>query len=268
MTGVALLTWATACNALEFGNKAANLAVAAQAGLPVPRGVAIAHSLSDWEQVAQPLVEHLRPPLAVRSSSLAEDSVGRAFPGVFETVLGVVPGDQMTAAVDRVRASGSSDNVRAYLSGDVRPVQMGVLIQELVSAAAAGVAFSRDPVTAARTIIVESNLGLGKTVVDGEVTPDAHELTHGLDLIRSQLGRKRVRADYRGELTMSAISPRDSARFAISDTQAREIGALALAAESALGMAVDIEWAVDESRSLWLLQARPITTLARQGASP
>lgn len=264
---VALLTWPEARNALEFGNKAANLAVAAQAGLPVPPGVAIGHALVEWEQAARPLVGQLRPPLAVRSSSLAEDSPRRAFPGVFETVLGVMPGHQMTEAIDRVRASGSGDNVRAYLSGDVSHVQMGVLIQELVKAAAAGVAFSRDPVTAARTIIVESNLGLGKTVVDGEVTPDTHELTHELDLIRRQLGRKRVRADYLGELIVSAVPPSDSACFAVSDAQAREIGRLVLAAEAALGVAVDVEWAIDGSGSLWLLQARPITTLATQGAT-
>ena len=32
-------------------------------------------------------------------------------------------------------------------------------------------------------------------------------------------------------------------------------------AEQAIGVAADVEWAFDETGQLWVLQARPITTL-------
>src|SRR5918999_2502051 len=100
MVAAALLTWPEACDAKQFGNKAANLAMAAKAGLAVPPGVALAHALTEWQELAKPLLTRMRPPFAVRSSSSIEDSAGRAFAGVFETVLGVTTMGEMAEAIE------------------------------------------------------------------------------------------------------------------------------------------------------------------------
>jgi pyruvate,water dikinase len=264
MITVASLETPGACDAGSFGNKAANLAIAKQAGLPVPNGLCVSDDGEPTADDVRPLLSTLSPPLAVRSSSHVEDSPGSAFPGVFETVLGVSTVEQILDAVHRVRASAHGESVQAYLSGRPMTIRMAVLIQELVPASSAGVAFSRDPVTGARTVIIESGLGLGKSVVDGEITPDSHEFTHDSGMIRKSVGRKAVRYDHTDRLTRTAVPAADAARFAISDEQAREVCALTVAAERIFRYAIDIEWAFDRAGKLWLVQARPITTLPKE----
>ena len=50
-----------------------------------------------------------------------------------------------------------------------------MIVQHMVDATRAGVAFSRDPNTGENKVIIESNYGLGKSVVDGIITPDSIE---------------------------------------------------------------------------------------------
>ena len=267
MINMASLDASDARDARRFGNKAANLAIAKQAGLAVPNGVGISYwGQPSLEEIRSEL-SALRRPLAVRSSSLAEDSEGSAFPGVFETVLGVRTEDEILDAIRHVRESAEGENLQAYLSGRQQSVQMAVLVQELIPAESGGVSFSRDPVTGARIVIIESGLGLGKSVVDGEITPDSYEFTHDNEMIQKTLGRKRIRFDYIDGLTRREVPAADSTRFALSDTQAMDVCLLTVAAEAILERPIDIEWAFDGEEKLWLLQARPITTLPKERLS-
>ena len=50
---------------------------------------------------------------------------------------------------------------------------MGVVIQRMLSPRAAGVMFTRSPVTGDRSVVaIEGTWGLGSALVAGEVTPD------------------------------------------------------------------------------------------------
>ena len=87
--------------------------------------------------------------LAVRSSGREEDGAASAHAGQFETELNVAPGD-VAAAAHRVWRSGFSETLAQYrqahgLSGDPQPP--AVVVQVMVEARAAGVAFSADPVS-------------------------------------------------------------------------------------------------------------------------
>lgn len=253
-------------DSLLFGAKAANLARAMRSGLPVPQGIVISHEMKEpLSTILQKEMANasLSPPYAIRSSSQTEDGSNRAFPGVFETVLGSSSLDEVVTAITRVRASADSPSVRDYAGDLTAPVKMGVILQELVTAVAAGVAFSRDPITGEQLIIIESSYGLGKAVVDGEVTPDSYEFSPNGKLINRKLGTKRVRFDFSGiGLSKNPVGASEAALYAITDGEAGEVCQLALRAESLIGSPVDIEWAFDSNRKLWLLQARPITTLA------
>ncbi len=137
-------------------------------------------------------IDHIKAPLAVRSSSLLEDSLYQPFAGIYATKM--LPNDQAAAdirflnlanAVKFVFASTFFRNARSYLrhtpyrSGDER---MAVLIQEIVGRRHhdrfypdfSGVArtFNYYPVADARPEdgVVNLALGLGKTVVDGGVS--------------------------------------------------------------------------------------------------
>jgi hypothetical protein len=135
------------------------------------------------------LAEEVRVPLAVRSSSVLEDALGRPFAGVYGTKM--VPGDQPDAearfrslldAVKFVWASTCFAGARAYLEASARSAEresMAVLVQEVVGyrhgerfyPEISGVArsFNFYPVGAARPEdgVLDLALGLGKTIVDG-----------------------------------------------------------------------------------------------------
>jgi pyruvate,water dikinase len=117
---------------------------------------------------------------------------------------------------------------------------LAILVQPMVEADAAGVAFTVDPVSGDRSIVIEAVEGLGDRLVAGAATPE--RWTIGPD----------------GEV----IEPADQG--ALDAGQAAAVGTLARAVRDDLGDDQDIEWAFEGSR-LWLLQSRPITTTAPDG---
>lgn len=112
--------------------------------------------------------------LAVRSSGVAEDLPDASYARQYETVLNV-PAADLASAVRRCWASAFSDQVKAYgrTHSSDEQAALAVLIQPMVQAEAAGVAFSADPITGDRnTAVVDAVLGLGDRLVSGEASPD------------------------------------------------------------------------------------------------
>jgi phosphohistidine swiveling domain-containing protein len=184
-------------------------------------------------------------PLAVRSSGVDEDLPGASYAGQYESVLGVPAGD-LAAAVRRCWASAFTPHVAAYRRsrGAGREVAMAVLVQPMVAADAAGVAFGADPVSGDRnTAVVSAVRGLGDRLVAGRVSPDEWVV--------------------RGVAATCRAAPEG----AIDAGVAAEVAALARRVEARLGAPQDIEWAL-AGGELVLLQARPITALPDQVPEP
>jgi len=231
------------------GNKAATLAVLRRAGFEVPPGVVVsADTLSGTgnelpagvRAALRNVPDLLGPgPWAVRSSSTVEDSEQASFAGQFETILNVDQ-DGLAGAVLRCWQSGFTARVKAY-RGDREAGSMAVLIQPMIAAVAAGVAFTTDPVSGKHHSVIEAVEGLGERLVSGAATPE----------------RWMVEED--GSIEAPSVAT------ALDVEKAAAIGELARRVEQHLGRAQDIEWAI-AGDSLWLLQARPITTLQRAGA--
>jgi phosphoenolpyruvate synthase/pyruvate phosphate dikinase len=138
-----------------------------------------------------------------------------------------------------------------------------VLVQSLVSADAAAVVFSANPVTAARDeVVVNASFGLGESIVGGTVTPDTYVLARpDLSVRERRLGEKRrMTIPAPGGSREVAVPTMLRRSPSISDEQAREAAGLAVRLERRLGHPVDLELAWTKS-FLHLLQARPITTL-------
>jgi rifampicin phosphotransferase len=180
--------------------------------------------------------------VAVRSSGSGEDSLRQSFAGIFLTRLDVVGLDGIRCAVQEVWASsfGRAAILERVRSGALQqPFSMAVIVQRMVRAKWAGVAFSHDPISGEGACTVEAVAGLGEALVSGQA--------EGL--------RARIRD--------GAI---ESASVGIPVPLLLEVAALTDRVYAALGRdPVDIEWASDGDQ-LWLLQARPITTL--EGAAP
>jgi pyruvate,water dikinase len=241
-----------------LGTKAASLARLAGAGFPVPAGVVVTPAaVADWDQASARLREaaaELGGPgqqFAVRSSATAEDLVGASYAGQYETVLDVDL-DELPRAVRQVVDSAASARVAAYRHAHPQAAAadppgsgggMAVLVQVMVPADAAGVAFTANPLTGDRDqVVISAVRGLGERLVAGQATGDQWTVRHGQ--------ARRARATEQ----------------AITADQAGQIATLARRVQAHLGSPQDLEWAITTDPStaeggLWLLQARPMTAL-------
>ncbi len=193
---------------------------------------------------------------AVRSSATNEDAKGASFAGLYRTRLNVPSGDLETAIKD-VWASMWDERVLAYLSNANRtekPPEMAVVIQPMIQAAAAGVAYSIHPTTGqSRHVTIDAVPGVGAPLVDGLVTPD-HVVVQ-MDAHGAPAGLRKL---------ILAAQPRSGSPAqrppSLSVPQALELAALVKRVERIFGYPVDVEWARDGCQ-WWLLQARPITAV-------
>lgn len=264
---------AAAGDAGRFGGKAAQLAAARGAGLPVPDGWALGwrevEVLATPDPSGREVEAALRAtvagcgPLAVRSSAVGEDSRSASFAGAHLTVLGLVGGDAVVDAVRRVHASAVDPAALAYrnrLSVD-GAIRMGVVIQHIVDADVAGVLFTRNPVTGADELIIEASWGLGEAVVSGLVTPDHLRVDPIGRILERVVGEKdiaiRLMAD--GSTEETAVPPDMAKRLCLGDDKVSALHALVRACDTAYAdTAHDIEFAF-AGEVLYLLQRRPIT---------
>jgi pyruvate,water dikinase len=243
------------------GAKAANLARAVRAGLPVQPGFVLTTAASDPRDLAwsggmpaqveaalraglATLEERSPGPLVVRSSSTVEDVGTSSMAGQFRSHLGVVGWDALTAAVRDVLRSAAGP------VGSGVPAPMAVLVQRQVAARVGGVMFGLDPVTGDRQhLLVEVVPGGPESLVSGAVTAQ-----------RYLLGRRGRLIEGPDPQVAPLLDARDRRRLA----------RLAARVHDEFGPAQDIEWAVDRDTVLHLLQARPVTAVgdAAEHAGP
>jgi pyruvate,water dikinase len=117
------------------------------------------------------------PDVAVRSSATVEDSADASFAGLQDTYLGICGAAAVLEHVARCWASLFNDESLTYrrrLGMDEAGVAMAVVVQTMVAPRAAGVLFTRSPVTGDRSVVaIEGTWGLGSALVSGDVTPDS-----------------------------------------------------------------------------------------------
>jgi pyruvate,water dikinase len=201
--------------------------------------------------------------LAVRSSALGENSAPASFAGQFETFLGVGDATDLVTAVRACWASLWSARALRYMRAyelDPAVSAMPVLVQRMVDAEAAGGAFSLTP---EEQIVLTGTWGLGSALAQGDVVPDRFLMRRDGTLAAVEPGRK----DHL--VTAAGAGPRPRAvererveTPCLGEREASTLARLVLAAESALGSAVELEWAKDAG-GFWIVQARPLRLEAR-----
>jgi cytochrome P450 len=215
-------------------------------------------------------------PVAVRSSATAEDGAQDSFAGQQDTYLWVVGEDQVVEHVRRCWASLFSARSIAYraergIAHD--DVGMGVAVQRMVAARAAGVAMTLNPANGDRSkIAIEASFGLGESVVSGTVTPDSLLVDKVmLDVVGERVACKEIElvADVAaGCVTEREVEEERRSTPALSPAEARQVAALAKRAAQHYGVPQDVEWAVAEDATVLLLQSRPETVWSRAAQEP
>lgn len=179
---------------------------------------------------------------AVRSTFAAEDSAAHSFAGQFETLLNV-PRAEVPDAIHRVResyAAGYAAYAKAHGLPEAAPdAPAPVLVQEMVDADMAGVLFTANPTGQLNEIVIVVGAGLGSAVVEDRA--DTTTYYYNKD-------------DALYYFEQSGDAP------LLPEATLDRLVALGRAVEALFGAPTDVEYAVRDSE-VWLLQARPITTL-------
>ncbi|MGF1469386.1 MAG: PEP/pyruvate-binding domain-containing protein [Sandaracinaceae bacterium] len=207
--------------------------------------------------------------VAVRSSSTWEDEAAVSAAGVHQSVLGVESAEALMEAVRATWASVLHPTALSYLRtvvGEQGKVGLGLVVQALVPADAAGALFTVNPLSGdPAEMIVNAAYGLGQTVMDGEVSPDTYRVEKSTRWVRDRvLGEKAVAARFEpGRGVVVEEVPAERRVEPVLDTSDLDaLISLGLRVEEHFDDARDVEWAFHDGR-LYLLQARPVTALAQ-----
>jgi phosphoenolpyruvate synthase/pyruvate phosphate dikinase len=194
---------------------------------------------------------------AVRSSALAEDGAQQSYAGQLETVLGVETAG-LEQAILKVWQSAFSETLQTYhtvgarsprLSDDLPPSDLqppAVLIQPMLNPVAAGVAFSADPVSGRRGVmVIQAVYGLSAALVNGDIVGDTYLVSREGQILerRLSLQTQRQQISTSGHLTWEAVPAEAQQRAVLTDHQILEIAYLARTISHHQARPQDIEWA-------------------------
>ncbi|NEQ43799.1 MAG: pyruvate phosphate dikinase PEP/pyruvate-binding protein [Leptolyngbya sp. SIOISBB] len=241
----------------QMGQKAATLARLKQAGYAVPMGWIL-----PMEASARSLIQQLEKveenpwqrSWIVRSSALDEDGLETSGAGQYESIAHIQSPTELATAIEQCRAAYNRQGAQQYRRDRdlVDRAGLALLVQQQVHGHYSGVAFSRDPVDQGDAVLVEALAGGAEPVVSGQVTPEQYRLT-----VPETALTEHAPADL---AAISAHSCTDD-NHATPPALIQQVAILARHLELYYhGIPQDIEWSYDGTQ-LWLLQARPITTL-------
>lgn len=210
-------------------------------------------------------------PVAVRSSALGEDSADATFAGQQETYLWVRGADGICDAVRDCWISLFSPEALTYRArlGDGQPAAMGVTVQLMVDAAVSGVMFTCNPVSGDPSMVaINASWGLGLAVVGGEVTPDDYLVSKVTrEVVKRTVSAKEVEyvsgPDGRGAVRREIADERRDAPC-LDESQLASLVDVGRRVEKHFGSRQDIEWALDRSDELFVVQSRPVTATAKR----
>ncbi|MCF1599835.1 PEP/pyruvate-binding domain-containing protein, partial [Streptomyces muensis] len=242
----------------SIGSKAANLARAAGAGLPVLPGFVIPDGGSGdtvalrraWDELS----EGGARPLVVRSSSPQEDTAASSLAGQFASVLDVRGWLGFRTAVQTVLDSAHRPD------GSTAP--MAVLVQPMLSARVGGVMFGADPVAGrADRILVSAVRGGPDSLVSGAETGTDYWLSGHGRLLRTESSQPS-----RSEPSGNRRPSRSESGSLLTRSELFRLARLARRVRQVFGGPQDVEFGFDAEGRLWLFQSRPITAMAARPA--
>ncbi|MBF0499778.1 MAG: hypothetical protein HQM09_06580 [Candidatus Riflebacteria bacterium] len=209
---------------------------------------------------------------AIRSSALGEDSKEFSYAGTLDTCLFCRTDAEICNAVLICWSSIFSDRAVSYRHmRNIRQdtVSMAVVVQKMIDGVASGVAFSVNPTTGyIDEMMISAVWGLGEGLVSGALDADSFVVlkTASYPIHSRQIVEKSDqicfdRAQGHGTVQKS-IDATKAMQPCLTDEQITKVAALAHSIERLYGdVPQDIEWTIDAAGGLWILQARPITTI-------
>ncbi|MEE4356498.1 MAG: PEP/pyruvate-binding domain-containing protein [Desulfococcaceae bacterium] len=230
---------------------------------PVPEDVAEA-IYAAWRKLEKTVgTEKLT--VALRSSSLFEDSAGASFAGQFRTELNVSYDSLLTAYREVVASKYSVQAITYRMNKGFRDEDIAIAVGcvAMVDAVAGGVAYSSNPVDAQDdSVHISSAWGLPKSIVDGSAACDHFivERKGENPSVRSEIGRKETKFICYPEEGVCRIELMGdkSTMPSLTGEQISALRDIVLRLEDFYKKPVDTEWAVAGDGGIVILQCRPM----------
>ena len=211
--------------------------------------------------------------VAVRSSAVGEDATGESFAGIHDSFLYVRGPDAVLAAITRVWESATAERALAYRRSRNLPlddIEIAVVVQAMVDAESSGVVFTADPTTGdVHQTVISALFGLGEGLVSGGLDADLFSVDKRSGAVQTRIAEKSERfvldSGKRGGVTREQLPAELRTTASLTDAQVRSLAATAHAIEGRYGAPQDIEFAIDRTGTIAILQTRPITTVAELG---
>lgn len=208
--------------------------------------------------------------VAVRSSGSAEDLASQSFAGQYDTFLYKITKEEIIESIKLCWVSMFKDHILDYATrsddftpGSIKSPKMGVLIMKMVDAKTSGVCFSRNLWGDKKEVMIEAVLGQGEGLVSGAITPDRFVLDkYSTRMCYSDIAtqtQKYARSNNTDGVELIDLDrPQEDPVMPESDLV--RLTNLARSIEDFYNAPQDIEWAMDQSGAVFILQSRPITT--------
>ena len=204
--------------------------------------------------------------VAIRSSATAEDLPEASFAGQQDTFLHVSGDDEVIEYIRKCWASLFEARAIFYREEnnfEHSKVYIAVVVQKMAIADKAGVMFTVNPSTGEEIAMIEGSWGLGESVVSGDVTPDNYQVDKkNNEVINVTISDKKVMYtnDESGTSVKVEVPEEKRKERVLSDEELIELTEMGKRVQAHYGEPMDTEWAFERD-NLFLLQARPITTL-------
>ena len=207
---------------------------------------------------------------AVRSSATAEDLADASFAGQHDTYYYVTE-ENLSEMVRKCWASLWSDAACSYRDSqgiNHHTVSMAVVVQVMIESEVSGITFTANPVSGNQNeIVTEASWGMGAAIVDGRVSPDQYIFDRSEQSLASKkIADKKFMVPPTLEEDHSRLSPVPESQRrleTLSNEQLNTINEWAEKSERYFGKPQDLEWSI-EADEFYILQSRPITTLAEK----
>lgn len=206
--------------------------------------------------------------VAVRSSAVHED-IRASFAGQYRSVLNV-PGTRIEEEYKGIVASQFLPRPLFYFKDRgfrIEHIAMAVGVTAMIEARVSGVLYSRDPAHPEnRCTLINAVRGLGPYAVGGEVPADLYRVCadaeEALETVEIGGQTHLLASDPEGGLREIEVPESQRNRPCLDRNQLLSLDAVAEALENHFGNPQDVEWAIDETGTISILQSRPLRVRA------
>ncbi|MHB1653577.1 MAG: PEP/pyruvate-binding domain-containing protein [Desulfitobacteriaceae bacterium] len=207
-------------------------------------------------------------PVAVRSSSTAEDLEDASFAGQQETFLYVIGEEELLQKVKECWASLYNSRAIFYRSQkgfSEQQISIAVVVQRMINSEKAGVMFTVNPINKkSNSVVIEAVWGQGEAAVSGVVTPDSYIVSKDSFTIENEFIPIKesiiVQSESKRGVQEKQLPPEKAAQRVLEEGEIHTLVDYGKKLEQYFEKPQDVEWAI-EGDEVYILQSRPVTTL-------